>query len=136
MQDRVNQLTMRQVLLAAHAALVLLEARYRLHHTSIDQMRRWAIATGKRSGARADLLLAFRRATARLGGTCLVRALALQRFLSRHSHPSELRIGVGRTEKGFEAHAWLVDGEEILEGDGREAGEFTLLAAWPTEELS
>ena len=136
MRFKVNRLTIREITLAAQAALVLLEARYRLRHTSVDQMRRWAITRGKQSGARADLLLAFRRAAARLGGTCLVRALALQRFLSKHGHPSELRISVGRTQERFEAHAWLVDGEEILEGDGREAAEFTLLAAWPTEELS
>ena len=101
MRNKLNQFTVRDVYLAAFAALILLEARYWLRFKSIDQMRRWATTRGKKSCSREHLLVAFRRATARVGGTCLVRALALQRFLSQNGHPSELRIGVGRTERGF-----------------------------------
>ena len=135
----MNRLTVQEVALAAQAALVMLEAHYRLRRTSVDEMRRWAtVETGapSRVDTRDQLLLAFRRAANRLGGTCLVRALALQRFLARRGHPSELRIGVARTARGFEAHAWLVDGEDILEGGGQEAEEFTLLAAWPSGRVS
>ena len=120
----------------AYAILILIEARLRLRYISVEQMTHWATKEGSRSCAREQLLLAFRRAAARLDETCLVRALALQRLLSRHGHASELRLGVGRTERGFEAHAWLVSGEEILEGAGREATEFTLLATWPTGDRS
>lgn len=123
--------TLRDIRLAINAAQVLLEARFRLRYMSVENISRWATLEGERSCAREQLLIAFRRAAARLGGTCLVRALALQRFLSTHGHPSELRLGVGRTERGFEAHAWLVAGEELLEGAGREAEEFTLLTSWP-----
>lgn len=135
MRDKVSRFTFQEIHLAFRATLVLLEARYRLKHSSVEEMRRWATMNGKRSCPREHLLRAFGRVSGRLKATCLVRALALQCFLSRHGYTSELRIGVGRSEKGFEAHAWLVDGEEVLEGGGQEAEEFTLLAAWPTERF-
>ena len=127
---------MRDICLFAVAAEILLEARLRLKYSSIDQMRRWSTMMGRRADGRDSLLLAFRRASKRLGGTCLVRALALQRLLSRSGHQSELRISVGRTTSGFEAHAWLVDDNDILEGEGQEATDFTLLATWPSDRLS
>ena len=132
MRRKLTRVTAREIYLAAFAALIVLEARYWLRFKSIDRLRRWATTRGKRFRPRAHLLVAFRRATARVGGTCLVRALALQRFLSRNGHSSELRIGVGRTEKGFGAHAWLVDGEDILEGAGQESATYALLANWPS----
>lgn len=129
-------LTLREVALFVEAGVTILEARYRLSRSSIDQMRGWVVIEAHKRRTiddRASLLLAFRRAALRLGGTCLVRALALQRILSKRGYPSELRIGVARTAKGFEAHAWLVDGTEILVGAGQEANEFRVLASWPSE---
>lgn len=122
-----------EIRIAAKAASILVEARLRLRLTSVAAMRDWASEVGEPSLPRNELLLGFRRAANPLGGTCLVRALALQRLLSLHGHASELRIGVGHTEAGFEAHAWLVDGDTILEGAGEEAASFTQLAAWPTD---
>lgn len=133
MIGRLRHLSAMDIRIAAKAASILLEARLRLRHTSVAAMRDWASEPCEHSLPREQLLRGFRRASNRLGGTCLVRALALQRLLSLHGHASELRIGVGRTEKGFEAHAWLVDGENILEGAGEEAASFTQLAAWPTD---
>ena len=135
MLRRLNRLTLREVRLAGKAAWALIEARYRLRHTSVEEMRCWAaLSPDERISeiSREPLIVAYRRAVQRLGGTCLVRALALQRFLAQHGHVSELRIGVTRSDKGFEAHAWLIDGEEVLEGGGHDAGHFTLLAAWPS----
>lgn len=137
MRRTLNSLTVREVRLVVKAAVALLEARYRLRRTSVVQMRGWAsllCSVERGMVSREPLLRAFRLAAGRLGGTCLVRALALQYFLSRHGHASELRIGVARSEKGFEAHAWLIDGDEILEGGGQALGEFTLLASWPSEQ--
>ena len=56
-------------------------------------MRRWSTAPGKKACPQEQLLIAFRRATSRFGGTCLVKAIALQRLLSNYGYPSELRIG-------------------------------------------
>lgn len=120
----------RDLLLAIEAALTLAEARLRVRISALEDLRGWATKQGSRSRQRSEVLLAFRRASARQGGTCLARALALQCLLSRYGHASELRIGVGRTGKGFEAHAWLICNEETLEGAGQEADEFTVLASW------
>ena len=136
MPSNLSRRTARDFRLAAYAVFILLEARLRLRYKSVEKMQSWAARTGSRSCARQQLLIAFRRASARMDETCLVRALALQRLLSVYGHASELRLGVGRTERGFEAHAWLVSGDEILEGEGRESREFTLLATWPTGKYS
>ena len=77
-----------------------------------------------------QLLIAFGRAANRMPGTCLVRALALQRLLALHGHTSELRIGVAPASSGLAAHAWLIDGDRILIGGGQEAETFTVLATW------
>lgn len=138
MRSGLGGLTLREIRLAGHAALVLLEARYRLRHTSVEQVRRWARADEPRrakSHTRQELQLAFHRAAKRLQGTCLVKALALQRLLARSGHISELRIGVTTSGGSFEAHAWLIDGDEVLEDGGREIGEFTLLTSWPSGQV-
>ena len=136
MPSNLSPRTARDFRLAVYAVFILLEARLRLRYKSVEQTRRWAAKTGFRSCARQQLLIAFRRASARMDETCLVRSLALQRLLSRYDHASELRLGVGRTERGFEAHAWLVSGDEVLDGEGPESREFTLLATWPTGKYS
>jgi transglutaminase superfamily protein len=61
------------------------------------------------------------------GGNCLVRALAVEAMLARFGHPSELKIGVARTESGkFEAHAWVESEGRVLIGEFA-AGRFTPL---------
>lgn len=97
---------------------------------SIDAMRQWALPRASRTGSQDELLLAFWRAANRVPGTCLIRALALQRFLSVHGFASELRIGVAPGPSGLLAHAWLLDGERILIGGGQEAETFTVLTTW------
>lgn len=47
--------------------------------------------------------------------TCLRKATAIQRLLNREAiHGSQLRLGVRNGRKGFEAHAWVELGDELL----------------------
>jgi hypothetical protein len=49
--------------------------------------------------------------------TCLVRALALHSILLEGNHPSQLRFGVRKSQKGqLEAHAWVECEGTILLG--------------------
>lgn len=121
----------REISLAARAARAILGAHVQLRWRPVEAMRRWATTRQRRHCPRDDLLTAFHRAAARLPGTCLVRALALQRLLAEHGHLSELRIGVAKGAGGLLAHAWLVDGSEVLIGGGPEAATYTVLANWP-----
>jgi Transglutaminase-like superfamily len=52
------------------------------------------------------------------GVKCLARALATQVLLTRHGYPSELQIGVAKSEHGeLEAHAWVeYQGRVIIGG--------------------
>jgi hypothetical protein len=61
-------------------------------------------------------------------GTCLVRALAAQVLLVRRGHPSRLRLGVARNEKGrLEAHAWLESQGTIVIGGEESPSRFAPL---------
>ena len=61
-----------------------------------------------------------RSAAARAGRTtCLTRALVLKRVLLRRGVQTQLVIGAKRGPGGFEAHAWVCLGDEILLGAGR-----------------
>jgi len=119
-----------EAVLAAQAAVALLGAVLQVRFRSIEAMNRWALPRQRGNRRVDELLLAFRRAADRLGGTCLVRALALRRFLALHGHATELRIGVASGPIGLRAHAWLLEGERILIGDGDEAATFTVLTTW------
>ena len=119
-----------EIALAARAAALIAGAHLQVRLRSIEAMRHWATPPAKRTESLDDLLLAFRRAANRLPGTCLIRALALQRFLAGHGHSSELRIGVAPAPTGLLAHAWLLGGERILIGGGEEAETFTVLTTW------
>ncbi len=73
------------------------------------------------SGARTIDRVAF--AIPRMGarvpwkGTCLVQALAAQRWLARHGVGSEIVLGARKTgEDGIDAHAWLKAGDRIVVG--------------------
>jgi hypothetical protein len=58
------------------------------------------------------------------GRHCLTRALAGQLMLARSGIPSELRLGLGRGERGeLHGHAWLESGGRIVIGGG-EAGNY------------
>ncbi len=67
-----------------------------------------------------DLVWSVKTASHLLGSSCLVNAISGQILLSRHNHPSKLRIGVFKDDK-FEAHAWLeVEGRVVLGETERE----------------
>jgi hypothetical protein len=60
-------------------------------------------------------------------GQCLTRALAEHALLKWEGHPSTLRIGVRRNERGaFEAHAWVDPGET----NGEDASSFQPILAF------
>lgn len=48
--------------------------------------------------------------------TCLTQAIALQALFEHAGCPCRLEIGVSMTE-AFEAHAWVVCGNEVVLGD-------------------
>lgn len=56
------------------------------------------------------------------GGTCLARSIVLVTLLKRRGIPAELRIGVRKGERGFEAHAW-VEAEGTILNDGPDVAE-------------
>lgn len=50
-------------------------------------------------------------------GTCLVQALAAQRWLARHGIGSEIMLGARKAaDDGIDAHAWLKAGDRIVVG--------------------
>lgn len=56
------------------------------------------------------------------GTSCLKEALVLSWFLARRGVPTTLRVGVGRHEGAFSAHAWLEqDGRIVLGGPNCDA---------------
>ncbi len=124
-------LTFRHYSWFVRAWFTLAECRLRLACQSFEAARGWAARQG-RGTARAKALAWSVEAAAKRqrGATCLIKALALQRLLSRNGHQSELRIGAGKPDGTFKAHAWLVcDGVTLI--GGQEEADFKLLAAWP-----
>jgi hypothetical protein len=69
------------------------------------------------------------RATSRYvpRATCLTQALAAQILLLRAGYKPKVKIGVAKNEKKlFEAHAWLVLGDQVVIG-GTEVARYTAL---------
>jgi hypothetical protein len=57
-----------------------------------------------------------------MGTSCLKEALVLSWLLARRGMPATLRIGVGRPDGTFAAHAWLEQDGRVIFGDrGRDA---------------
>ena len=110
--------SLHEITLAAQAAATIVGAHLQVRRRPIDTMRLWALPAAQRTENRDELLVAFCRAANRMPGTCLIRALALQRFLALHGCSSELRIGVAPSSTGLLAHAWLLDGDRVLIGGG------------------
>lgn len=51
--------------------------------------------------------------------TCLTRALTAQILLAEQNYPSNIKIGVSKTEGNFEAHAWLESDNKIVLGESK-----------------
>jgi Transglutaminase-like superfamily len=103
-------------------------------------LQRLAERAGKKSGAPHPvqrLIWAVKAASRRIpGATCLTQALAAQVLLARSGHDSSIHFGVAKDDqRGFEAHAWLTAGGQILIG-GSEADRYAALAAWKSESLN
>lgn len=66
--------------------------------------------------------------------SCLTRALALQYLLARVGQNCVIRVGVAQSpEKGFQAHAWVLQGETVLIGGSEEdLSRFTPMVDLPT----
>lgn len=59
---------------------------------------------------------------------CLTRALAVELLLRRRKIPSDLRIGVARSEDGgFKAHAWVESEGDVLIGYLTDLNKYTVL---------
>jgi hypothetical protein len=104
----------RRVFLAALVLLPAVRAGLRtLGLRRVEAVLGKRLQPGRRTAAGEAAYRALR--TARMvavaaryaGGTCLAQSLVLTRFLERAGIPAELRIGVRKGERGFEAHAWV-----------------------------
>jgi len=68
------------------------------------------------------------------GASCLTQALALQWLLARAGQSARIHIGVAKQgARGFEAHAWLESGGEILIGDDRPLEGFMPILTLPAD---
>jgi hypothetical protein len=105
-------------MLAGKAAIVVLATRAALSITGLRGARRMSRLVARAVGAAdaARTPWAVRAASRRVpGATCLTQALALQALLERAGRRCRVEIGVAKNES-FEAHAWLVCGNDVLIG--------------------
>jgi len=124
------RLTHRERVLLLRAFVALAVCRAGLHACSLKTLQRWANRPGCGANSVDRLTWAIEVASKKIrGATCLCRALALQRLMSMNGHESELRIGVQKRGKQFLAHAWLVNGDEVVIGASH-LEEYELLTAW------
>lgn len=118
--------------LVVEAVITLAVCGMRMRLQSFGQLKAWAIQCGDGTTPAERLAWAVQVASRRVpGSTCLSQALSLQHLLSRNGHCSELRIGVGNSDGGFTAHAWLSLNDRILIG-GSVLENYKLLAMWST----
>lgn len=62
--------------------------------------------------------------------TCLTQAIAGQRILAASGYESRIEIGVAKDDRRhFQAHAWVVCGDEIVIGQ-EQADRYIPIAAW------
>jgi Transglutaminase-like superfamily len=125
-----GRLTLRDWRLFVQAFLTLAVCQTRLRKQNLQTLRAWATSEGQGSAPVNRLAWSVEAAAKRMkSATCLCKALALQRLLARNGHPSELRIGVEKSNGQFTAHAWLLHNGRVLTG-GAEMANYKLLAAW------
>jgi transglutaminase superfamily protein len=135
-KERRLLLTAFLVVLATRLALVILPSRVIIRVVArISSARRGGRATGlfpnplstprgrsTDKGRDARLITwAVERVSLRIpGATCLTQALSAHILLLKHGYPSQLCLGVARSDKGdFRAHAWLEsEGRVVIGADG------------------
>ena len=129
---KLFQLTYRERVVLLRAFIALAICRAGLYACSFEKLQHWANRPGCGRNSVARLTWAIEVASKKMpGATCLCRALALQRLLSRNGHESELRIGVEKNDNQFGAHAWLVSDGQVVIG-GLQLEKYELLPAWRT----
>jgi hypothetical protein len=144
------QLSSRDRKLVVSAALAMVRAAIGLRVFGFDRMRQRAQTPARRSHGWcgppprptvspppperiAWAVRAVGVATPR-GSNCLVRALATQAMLTRYGYPSELKIGVRKSEDGcLAAHAWLECAGGVIIG-AADLDSYTPLRVPPTVE--
>lgn len=132
--------------LAAEAAVALLLAQAALRAVSlqriVDGCEALRLASRRRDDPAAGsyperLARAVSAASARLGGACLVRSIALQALLARRGVPATLVIACRATGSPLPGHAWIEVEGTPLGADGRAAtaggdSGFAVLSRLPT----
>jgi hypothetical protein len=97
--------------------------------------RRLVVRTDDKSAARhhsvEQIVWAVRAASRYVpGATCLTQALAAQWLLGRSGHDASVLIGVRKDDRlGFQAHAWVICGTQVVIG-GPAADHFVPILTW------
>lgn len=116
---RVRSLSGSDWLLLARATPVVVASRLALWMLSVRAARRAARAVSRLVGVvdtgRAPWAVTLVGRTVP-AATCLTQAIALQALFEHAGCPCRVEIGVSMTE-AFEAHAWVVCGNEVVLGD-------------------
>lgn len=112
---------------AVVAAWELARARREMQRTPVDELS--LLKQGAPNNSTAELTLAQQSLVNRVAyvvpamgkrvpwrSDCLVQALAARRWIARAGVTSDLCIGVRKDDAGFQAHAWLKVGEQIVTG--------------------
>jgi hypothetical protein len=131
---KFRQLTPPEQRLLLHASILLVAYRVALW------VLPWHRVAGLRSMPKTSnvsrftverLEWAVRTAGSRIpGATCLTRALALHRLLTRAGYASSIHIGVAKSpDRGFEAHAWVEHEGATLLSSASEIAHYQRLAA-------
>jgi hypothetical protein len=135
---KIRALSAADWMLLPGALRAVLSARARLLLQPFGRVRDWAVAPARKSrpyvhdpaqlAARVGRAVAAASACVPGGRNCLVRAVAVQRMLSRLGLVSELRIGVSKSPAGqLDAHAWVECMGEIVIGGAFESGRYAPL---------
>lgn len=137
---RFARLSSSERALFLHAALLVVAIRVGLLVLPVSAVRR-------RLGARTDYKsAALNHSVERIawavtaasryvpGATCLTQALAAQWLLGRSGHHASVRIGVRKDDQfGFQAHAWVICGEQVVVGEP-EVNQYAPLLTWKEEQ--
>lgn len=123
-----------------HAALVVATVRLALLALPFRRVRAFVDArqpAPQRSGrvAANQWAWAVGVAARRIpGASCLTQALALQWLLVRAGQSASIHVGVAKDgARGFEAHAWLESGGEILLGGDEPLERFAPILKLPAD---
>lgn len=134
---KIGALSAADWMLLPGALLAVLSARARLLLLPFGRVRDWAAVPARKNPHIHDPALLVARVARAVkaasvcvpgGRNCLVRAIAVQRMLSRLGLTSEVRIGVSKTPAGqLAAHAWVECMEVVVIGGAFESARYAQL---------